>query len=147
MRGYYLDASALIKRYATELGTAEVVDLLREATDVYTASVAYAELIMAFRRKRDEGTLQAEQLDHLLRDLDKEWEGFNRIGLSDRVLRLVKDRCRRHPLRALNAIHLASALLLQEAGVDLAFVCSDHRLKDAASREGLKVVDPVENRQ
>ena len=49
MRGYYLDASALIKRYATEPGTAEVVDLLREATDVHTASVAYAELIMAFR--------------------------------------------------------------------------------------------------
>ena len=145
MRGYYFDASALIKRYAVELGTAEVVDLLREATDVYTTSVAYAELVMAFRRKRDEGRLQAEQLDYLLRDLDKEWEGFNRIGLTNPVLRLVRDRCRHHPLRALDAIHLASALLLQEAGMDLTFVCSDQRLKDAASREGLKVVDPVGN--
>lgn len=146
MSRYYFDASALIKRYAYEQGTERVVDLVQEATDLYTASVAYAELVMGFRRKWDEGALEEPELDRLLHDLDVEWEGFSRVGLTSSLLQLIRDRSRRHPrLRALDAIHLTSALLLQQAGIDLAFVCSDQRLKDAALQEGLQVIDPTDN--
>lgn len=144
MNRYYFDASALVKRYATEQGTDLVLALLQRAANVYIASVAYAELIIAFRRKRDEGTLQGEQLVQLLRDLDTEWEGLDRVDLTDAVLHLVRDNCRFYPLRALDAVHLASALFLRQEGMAFEFVCSDQRLKDAASTEGFDVIDPAE---
>ncbi|MCC7353796.1 MAG: type II toxin-antitoxin system VapC family toxin [Anaerolineae bacterium] len=72
MSDYYFDTSALIKRYAVEAGTGRVLTLLQEAARVYTASIAYAELVMAFRRKQDEGTLQQSQISELIRDLDAE---------------------------------------------------------------------------
>lgn len=143
MTRYYFDTSALVKRYVSEQGTESVVALLKEATGIYVASVAYVEVVMALRRKREEGSLDEPQFAHLLSAFDEEWQGLDRVGLTELVLRVVREQCLRYPLRALDAIHLASALLLHQRGLRFEFVCSDERLKQAASFEGLSVIDPT----
>jgi len=85
---YYFDASALVKRYAKESGTPEVIRLLQQATNAYTASVAYAEVIMSLRRKQ-EGKLQAIQFTNLVHDLDVDWQELDRVELTQSVLYLV----------------------------------------------------------
>ena len=56
----------------------------------------------------------------------------------------------RHPLRAYDAIHLATALMVNRrllaAGVlGLVFLCADDRLLQAAVAEGLAVDNPNEH--
>ena len=55
----------------------------------------------------------------------------------------------RRALRGADAIHLASALVLQsrfvEAEDQLVFVVSDRQLKEAVRSAGLSVVDPEED--
>jgi predicted nucleic acid-binding protein len=53
----------------------------------------------------------------------------------------VHDLLARHPLRAADAIQLASALMLStRSGRAVDFVVYDHRLADAAAAEGLRVL-------
>ena len=46
----YLDASALVKRYVTEPGSREVIQLTTEAAGVATVLVSRAEVAAAFSR-------------------------------------------------------------------------------------------------
>jgi predicted nucleic acid-binding protein len=66
------------------------------------------------------------------------------VEISDEVLSTASDLTEKHPLRSLDAIHLASAkraaLMLN---TPLIFLCSDNNLKQAAIAEGLAVDDPI----
>jgi hypothetical protein len=59
---------------------------------------------------------------------------------------LAKDLARNMALRGADAVHLASALVLQRRFADaedrLVFVASDRELKEAAQASGLAVIDP-----
>ncbi|MBI4579119.1 MAG: hypothetical protein HY718_05410 [Planctomycetes bacterium] len=48
-----------------------------------------------------------------------------------------------HPLRSLDALHLAAALLARERAPDLTLVSSDARLLVAARAVGLEALDPT----
>lgn len=140
----YMDASALVKRYMAEPGTGRVLDLLREAERIFISKVAYAELLMTFRRKREEGLLSKKDFSSLCRTLDRDWSGFLLVEVSDEVMEIIRRRCLRHPLRALDAIHLSSALWVKNlVKGPIGMVCSDRRLTHAAQREGLVVIDPI----
>jgi predicted nucleic acid-binding protein len=58
---------------------------------------------------------------------------------------LVRDQASRvlllHPLRAADALQLAAALVWAGSQTtSLEFVCLDHRLREAAAREGFQVI-------
>lgn len=59
--------------------------------------------------------------------------------MSEEVLGRARALLERHPLRAGDAIQLASAMSLTEIG-GLRFACFDSRLTRAARTEGLRVV-------
>ena len=49
-----------------------------------------------------------------------------------------------HPLRALDALHLAGCLIFRrEKLVEPTFVCADIRLLEAANQEGLDILNPL----
>jgi len=68
---------------------------------------------------------------------------FCRIGVNR-----AKDVAREQALRGADAVHLASALMLQSRFADdddrLVFVTSDRELREAAQISGLDTVDPEE---
>jgi predicted nucleic acid-binding protein len=69
------------------------------------------------------------------------WEMIRIVDLSEEVLQIVRDCVLPKGLRALDAIHLASALFLQShLNERLGFVCEDHRLCEAAEAEHLAVL-------
>ena len=70
--------------------------------------------------------------------------------LSDQVVDLAVDLTRRHPLRGYDAVHLATAIVLNTALLEaelspLTFVSADEILCEAARGEGLPADNPNEH--
>lgn len=140
----YLDASALVKVYVLEPGTELVIDLYEQAEMVSTSKVTYVEVLMALRRKRWANEMSDEALAAKMEALDSQWQTVRIVDLSDEVLRRIREHGGGMGLRALDAVHLASALLLQSRLKErLQFICADRRLNEAATAEGLTVLDPA----
>jgi predicted nucleic acid-binding protein len=138
----YFDTSGLVKRYVEEPGSRAVDGLMADGPAA-TATVAFAEVHAGLSRKRREGKLAPAAYESACRHFDAEWEALVRVALRDEVLRFARDLIRRYPLRAFDAIHLASALTLKRAlGEEMTFVASDNRLLNAARTEHLHTVNP-----
>lgn len=141
----YLDTSALIKFFVVEKGSVLVADLVRRRGPTATATIAYAEVYSGLTRRLREGYCSKSQYLAISRQFEKEWVSFIRVELGDEVLGLARDLIRRYPLRAFDAIHLASTLTLKTGlQEDLTFVAADSRLLRAATEEGLDILN-IEN--
>jgi uncharacterized protein len=116
--------------------------LIAAETQIATSKVAYAEVHAGFARKHREGALTGAIYERVAHLFDAEWTAYVRLDLVDSLLALTRDLFRRHPLRGFDAIHLASAISLQQQlGQATQFVASDVRLLSAAEIEGLATVD------
>jgi predicted nucleic acid-binding protein len=86
-----------------------------------------------------------------VQELEEDWVRFIQIQLTTETMDLAKDLAKNMALRGADAVHLASALVLQRrfaAAEDrLVFVASDRELKEAAQSSGLAVIDPEEQEQ
>lgn len=139
----YFDTSALIKRFATEKGSSLVNKLVDRGGPPATAKVAYAEVYAGLARKWREGGLTAESYQKTCRQFERDWAAYVRVELQDEVLTLVRELIQRHPLRAYDAVHLASALVLQRhLDETITFIGADSRLLYAARAEQLDSLNP-----
>ncbi len=135
----YWDASALVALCVTGAGTEHVRELATEG--IVTWSLSAVEIASAIERRVREkklGTTDRVAARAALDELAAAWTEISALGpVRDRALRLVAT----HPLRAADAMQLAAALVAvsdRSAGHD--FVCADDRLRQAASREGFRVL-------
>ena len=152
MANYYLDSSALVKRYVTsEVGSLWIQRITDPATAplILMSHIGLVEVAAAFARKEREGELAAtERRQYLgLFVLDCQHQ-VHLLPTTDPVLRLAAELTHRQALRAYDAIHLATALqasqLLVSAGaMALTFISADGRLCSAAQAEGLMVDNPL----
>ncbi len=144
----YLDASALVKLYVAESGSPEVASAVAVVESVATSAAAYAELRAAFGRARRENRLNEAALQTIVGLLDAHWPRYAVVGVDDSRLRdagALVDRHPRHALRALDAIHLSSALRLATgAPKAVIFGCWDIRLWRAARDEGFAMLPVTE---
>lgn len=135
----YFDASALAKRYVRERGSLKVQRLLA-ADGSATSRLTSVEVVSALRRRVREGWLSGEQGDRAQAALDSDLSAMLIVELTPAVVRQAHRLLQRHPLRAGDAIQLASSLHLREAlEEDTGFVAFDDRLIAAARSEGLRV--------
>jgi predicted nucleic acid-binding protein len=138
----YLDTSALIKRFVAERGSSAVRNLVEREGPIAVATVAYVELHAALARKRREGALSQRLHALICRQFERDWHSYLRVDLTDEILSRARDLVQGHPLRGLDAIHLASALMLKDAlDGQIAFVGADQRQLQAAASEGLETVN------
>ena len=136
----YLDTSALVKLYVREAGSGEVKKLARESAALATSIVAYAETRAAFARLMREGVTVEKRHRERLKQFNADWESFMRIELGHAVARTAGELAEAYALRGFDAIHLASALWLNDtSGGQLQFSAFDARLRAAAERAGLPV--------
>ena len=134
----YFDTSALIKRYVDEAGRRDVLRLLRRR-DVVTSAILPIELRSALRRRVSEGTLDGERAPEILKRVTIERDFWALIEVSRDVLVAAETLVATHPLRALDAIHVASAQLFagRLAAPKLLFVSADARQASAAAALGM----------
>ena len=153
MNYFYLDASAIIKRYLTEQGSewvfrlaeynAENILILGEIT---LAEVAAA---LASRRRATNGISDEEYKATLLDFLSHCQSDYQLAPIKRSIIDLAVSLTQRHRLRGYDAVQLAAALnasqTLADAGLSpLTFVAADKDLLSAAQSEGMSVEDPNE---
>jgi uncharacterized protein len=136
----YFDSSALAKRYLDEAGRREVLRLLRQY-DVVTSAVVTVELRSALRRRVAEGTLDPNGVPEVLKRVAAEREFWAVLDVSGDVLSAAEALVAAHPVRALDAIHVASAQLFAKriAMPNLTFISADVRQTTAAAAVGMTV--------
>jgi predicted nucleic acid-binding protein len=134
----YLDTSSLAKLYVEEEGSDAVRTALLEGDIVATSLVSYAEMASAVYRRLREKRMSKKESRRLLDVFELDWDRFGKIPIDDSLLKRTKKLLSKHPLRALDAVHLAAALHFQEALEEpVTFLTADHRLLKAARQEKL----------
>lgn len=113
MAHYYLDSSAVVKRYVTELGTVWVDNLCdaRAGHVIYTVRVSAAEIVAAlFRRVRggslDPASAQTESAQ-FKRDLADDYQV---VEVTESVVDIAMRLAEQYALRGYDAVQLAAAL-------------------------------------
>jgi uncharacterized protein len=145
---FFFDTSALVKRYLHEKGSARVRHLLRTADAIfYQTFIAPLEMTSAFYRQHRGGHISIEELSFLLRSYGvHSHKEYLLVPYSESLINLAEALISRHPLRALDAVQLASALELRGAlpsdAPPLIFVSADDRLVTTGRREHLQVENP-----
>jgi predicted nucleic acid-binding protein len=133
----YLDASAIVKILLREADAGVARSLWRTAERRTTSAVAYVEARAAMAAAVRDRRLAPVAVEALRLELDRRWRQCQPVALDDRLLSLAASVGDREGLRALDAIHLATALYVADART--LFVTWDRRLADAAIRLGLAV--------
>jgi predicted nucleic acid-binding protein len=150
MAGYFLETSALVKRYVAERGSGWVTALTNPGTGnaCWLAATSRVEVLSAFYLKVRTGHLtqaQARRADQVFRQ--ELATHYQLIPVRNKVLNRAMRLVARYPLRAYDAMQLAAALYLLGHHTTLGlpaptFVCADQSLNLAAVAEGLQVDDP-----
>ena len=145
---YYLDASAWVKRYYQEIGTRWLGDLFSQHPTFVGSTLGLIEVIATLARKQKSREISSSSFEQKVHELEEDWGHFIQIQLTVEAVGIAKETAKDFALRGADAIHLASALMLQRRFTGendkLTFVTSDHELKEAAQSAGIAVTDPHE---
>jgi predicted nucleic acid-binding protein len=150
MSHYFLDSSALVKRYVVEVGTTWIRSLTMPSAGngIFIAQIAPVEIVSGTMRRWREGhiSLRTAQAIRILVDRQSARE-YLVIGLTTSTAQRAENLLETYPLRAYDAVQLASAIesnaRLVTAGLSpLTFVSADNRLLNSASAEGLATDNP-----
>jgi predicted nucleic acid-binding protein len=134
---YFLDASALAKRYLLEPGTQRVRQLFRRNAEIAVSRLSEVEVASALVRRMRAGDISEHDAEQHLSALLHDLAACDVIELRKPVVTGARELVRDHGLRAYDAMQLAAAVRAKGSGA-LTFLCADGDLADAAEAEGLR---------
>ncbi|HZZ85454.1 MAG TPA: type II toxin-antitoxin system VapC family toxin [Anaeromyxobacteraceae bacterium] len=137
MTRVYLETSALLR--ALLEGDAALRSRLAGASLV-TSALTFVEADRAIHRARRDGRLDAAQSRHARRALAALERSCDVLALGEEVLRRAREPLPVEPVRTLDALHLASILLLDAELGGLEVATCDERLRRNVEALGLGVI-------
>jgi predicted nucleic acid-binding protein len=150
LTAYFLDSSALVKRYVSETGSAWVQQITdpQAGNLLFIARITWVEVISAFTRRQREGSLTSADVAQVMQtfrsDLNTQYQV---IELDATLAETAGQLVGQYPLRAYDAVQLASVLRIQPAfattqSTSLIFLTADNRLSAIAQALGLLTDNP-----
>jgi predicted nucleic acid-binding protein len=140
VRNAYFDTSVIVKNYLKETGSQRARQLFR-TRQVITSAIAGLESISAFKRTLASGAIDEKAYTAVVRQFQKHREKFKRVELTAEILETAEKYIVGFNVRALDAIHLASAVRIDPRFPKrLPFVTADSVQRNAALQLGLEVV-------
>ena len=146
---YYLDSSAVVKRYVAESGSETMRAICMDAKNaVFLSELALVEVTSAFARRAKGGGIgdaeRSSYLDLFIGDCARD---YALIPADRRAIDRAVALTQAHALRGYDALQLACALvasdLLRAAGVEpVQFLSADDELLEAAAAQGLATDNP-----
>ena len=150
VKAYFLDSSALVKRYVPESGS----EWIRNITDINAgnlliiARITWVEVLSALARRQREERLTRTDLNLVMQqfqfDLNTQ---YHVIELDQLLIEQAGQAVTQFPLRAYDAIQLAAGLRIQSAfasatATTFIFLTADAQLLAIAQSAGLTVENP-----
>lgn len=150
MTAYFVDSSALVKRYVPETGSAWIRALSAQETgnELFIARITWVEVLSAIARREREGSLTPTDRTLIIQRFRSELNNqYQVIELDSTLAETAGQLVGQYPLRAYDAVQLASVLLLQPAfattqSTSLIFLTADDRLSAVAIALGLLTDNP-----
>jgi uncharacterized protein len=145
---YFLDTSALAKRYHREAGTAQVMEIFRISREVRISSLSLVEFQSVFAGKVRAGVIDRAaaglQRARLLVDIAAGEIELVPVSSSHFTAagRLLGKYGFIHRLRTLDALQLAIALDLWSQNLVDVFVAADKVMLEIATNEGITLLNP-----
>ena len=147
---YFLDSSAVVKRYVPETGSAWVTGITDPASGnlLYVARITGAEVVSAVTRRQRRSQITSPDAAVALLAFRRDFpSGYLVIEIAASVVAKAMDLAERHGLRGFDSVQLAIALELRDqcrlAGLpEPTFITADNDLNMAAAAEGLAIDDP-----
>jgi len=142
---YFLDSSAVMKRYVQETGTVWVRALTASGTGnfFYLARITDVEVTAALARRRGQPGLSVVQAVAALRQFRWDFgQDYRVVEITIALLQRAAHLADTHALRGYDAVQLAVALDVHARDQALVLVSADAELNAAATAEGLRVEDP-----
>jgi uncharacterized protein len=141
---YFIDTSALFKRYTDEPGSEVVQKVFAEKANRFISQLTITEVVSNLKR--------LAEIDHHI--TDAEFKQVMKIFLGEiasgviytldvtpKVVLLSVDLCSENYLTPIDALQLATALSIKSSNPH--FVCSDHKLVKVAESYGLQFINPL----
>jgi uncharacterized protein len=148
---FYLDASAIAKRYVPERGEALIHHLFARLPRhrLVCLGIGTLEVLSVFVRKKNANRLPLPVYSQALIDFRTEVldaADFAKLSVPDQLVTAAMPLVPKHSINANDALLLRSALdlaaQLRVAGDELVLVASDQRLLNAAQAEALVTFNP-----
>ena len=134
----YFDASALVKRYVAEAGSAEVEALIREARPAGTVIVSRAEVVAGLARAMRARMVTPEVASKARAAFQADWESMVRVQVGEALAARAATLAWEQGLRGYDAVHLAAALTWRETlDEPLTLATYDRELWRGAQASGL----------
>jgi predicted nucleic acid-binding protein len=127
----YLDTSAVLRAVLERGLSPDVEQRLGAARYLITSRLSLVESAHAMRRLRTRGTPEAVLAD-VARELDSLWARCTVWELTREVCDLAAQAAPQHPLRTLDALHLATWLIARRRLGDVELLTTDSRLEQAS---------------
>ena len=141
---YFLDTSALFKRYQPEKGTTLVSQILEEADEpIFISSITIIEIVSNLKRLCEVDKITTEEQFLNQRTFFYQDIGVLNITILDVSAEDVikaEDLILKRYMKPIDSIQLAIALNLKRDNIT--FISSDRRLCKVADEEGLKTLTP-----
>lgn len=141
---YFVDSSALVKRYRTERGSRFVADCIENADGLVASRLTKVEVTAALVR-RARAANQPQAVEPALAALEVELRNsFDVVELDEPLVEQAAALARKHLLRGADAVQLACLLLARHdyANDALVLLSADDELNTAASAERLPFENP-----
>ncbi|MEN6578688.1 MAG: type II toxin-antitoxin system VapC family toxin [Phycisphaerales bacterium] len=130
----FFDSSAFVKRYIEETGSQDVETLYMAATELALSVVCVPEVVSALNRRVRKRDLSRRQYETAKDNMFEDARDAEIVNLTPEVISTCTTILEASPVRAMDAIHVASAV---QWGADL-FVSADERQVLAAKKAGLR---------
>jgi len=143
MCDYFIDTSALFKRYIPEEGTGELDVIFKNAKTFYISDITIIEVLSNLKRKNEISKEISKEVyqnikSEFLRDIAD--GNIRTTAVVSATIIEVINLLDQEYITPIDSIQLSAALKLNTDPANTVFVCSDRKLEALARRHGLKSV-------
>ena len=150
MSVYFLDSSAVVKRYVTETGTHWIKSIVNPVSGnhIHVARITGAEVVSALSRRMRGGSITAAAGSAAIAEFRNHFASeYVTVDITPSLVESAMNLAEAYALRGYDAVQLAAVLEINTDSIALGMgsptlISADCDLNAAATAEGLAIDDP-----
>lgn len=150
MAVYFMDSSALVKRYISEAGSTWALELFNPAinNEIFIAAIARVEIIAAITRRARTGSISTSDATIVCSQFRNDLQtDYQIVEIVEEIINSGMALAETRGLRGYDAVQLAAGCAINKLCITsglpaVTFVSADNQLNLAAVAEGLPVENP-----